>query len=256
MGSGKRKRLEATVIAVQRKWGLNALRRAEAAPVVPHIPTGFIPLDAALTGLGGIPRGRITEVLGAPTSGKATLALKIVAKAQAEGDLAAYVDLAATFDPDYADRCGVKVSRLLLVRPQTGLEALEITRSLLAERAAGLILFDNVFDLLNPPADFPRLSANLRQLPQLLSRSRSALIFLTPLHPGQPLSETNYPGGFALPHYATLRLRLRREQWLHKHRDIRGYRAQVLILKNKLGQAGRRVKIAITFNGTVRGDGT
>ena len=73
--SRKRKRLEATVIAIQRKWGFKALRRAEAAPAVPHIPTGFAPLDQALTGLGGIPRGRITEILGAPTSGKATLAV-------------------------------------------------------------------------------------------------------------------------------------------------------------------------------------
>ncbi len=256
MGSKKRKQLAATVRAIQGKWGVKALRKAEATPTVPCIPTGFARLDQALAGIGGIPRGRITEILGSPTSGMATLALKIMAKAQGEGDIATYLDLDATFDPDYADRCGIQVKRLLLVRPQSGPEALEITRTLLEGRSTGLIVFDNVSNLLHTPADFEVLAAHLRQLLPALTRSQGALIFLTPLHSGGTRSQANYPSGLALPHYATLRLLLQRERWLHQQQDIRGYQAQVVVLKNKLGRAGQSARIAITFNGTVRGDGT
>ena len=115
-----------TVAAIQQRWGTQALRRWGEAPAyrqgqaaraveAPHIPTGFPALDQAL-GIGGIPRGRITEMMGAPTSGMATLALKVIASAQSRRDMAAYVDLGYTFDPDYAARCGVTPDKLLLVR--------------------------------------------------------------------------------------------------------------------------------------------
>lgn len=255
----KRKQLEATVLAIRRRWGSQALRRGQEtlhpAGEVPHISTSFPGLDKAL-GIGGLPRGRITEILGASTSGAATLALKVMARAQAAGDMAAYVDLGAAFDPDYAARCQVKLARLLLVRPSTASEALEIVHSLISERGAGVLIFDAVSDLLTVPHGAQTLSTALRQLPAALAQSGCALIFLTPLQSGQATSTANYPGGFALPHYATIRLQLKKEKWLYKYRDVRGYQARVLVLKNKLGQAGHQTKIAITFNGVVRGDGT
>jgi recombination protein RecA len=259
MGSRKRRRLEATVTAIQRRWGPKAIRRlgheAKTTEVL-HIRTGFSALDKALAGIGGIPRRRLTELLGAPTSGMATLALKIVANAQAEGDTVAYVDLGGTFDPDYAARCGINLTRLLLVRPQTGLEALEIVQTLIANRGAGAVIFDAVSDLLAEPHNAPLLAAALNQLPQLLARSACAPIFLTPLQLGDAMSTANYPRGFALPHYATIRLLLQKERWIRRQGDVRGYRAQVRVLKNKLGPSGRQATIAITFNGVVSGDGT
>jgi recombination protein RecA len=257
--SKKRKRLEMTVGAIQRRWGLRALRRLEADPAkaaIPHISTGFPTLDKALDGIGGIPRSRLSELLGQPTSGMATLALKIIANAQAEGDTVAYVDLSATFDPDYAHRCDVNLNKLLLVRPQSGLEALTITESLLRSRGTGVLLFDAVPHLMREAGGARALPTLLRQMVHSLSQSPCALIFLTPLIYGNAMSADNYPGGFALPPYAAVRLLIQKERWLHRRRDVYGYEAQVRILKNKLGRAGKQARIAITFNGTVRGDST
>jgi len=259
VGSRNRKRLESTVAAIQRRWGQKALRRGRPVTTTvttPHIPTGFSELDQALAGIGGIPRSRLTELLGAPTSGMATLALKIIATAQAGGDVAAYVDLAATFDPDYAARCEVDLARLLLVRPQSGREALEIIQALISRREVGVLVFDAATQLLADPAGTRPLAAALSHLPALLAKSPCAPIFLTPLQFGEAASTANYLPGFALPHYATVRLLLTKERWLQKGPDVRGYQARVLVLKNKLGPVGKSVRIAITFNGVVRGDST
>ena len=127
MGARKKKRLEATVAAIQLRWGQKALQPAKQAfsptETAPHISTSFPALDQALAGIGGIPQGRLTEILGTPTSGMATLALKIIAQAQSEGHTTAYLDLGRTFDPEYAARCEVNLSHLLLIRPTTGSEA-------------------------------------------------------------------------------------------------------------------------------------
>ncbi len=259
MGSRKRKRLESTVAAIQRRWGQQALRRGRpvtTTTTIPRIPTGFAALDQALSGIGGIPRSRLTELLGAPTSGMATLALKIIANAQAAGDTAAYVDLAATFDPDYAARCEVNLARLLLVRPQSGREALEIVQALITSRGVGVLVFDAVAQLLADSHSARTLSTTLRHLPQLLTKSPCAPIFLTPLRCGDPLSNANYPPDFTLPHFSSVRLLLEKERWLQKGQDVRGYQARVVVLKNKLGAAGQSASIAITFNGVVRGDST
>src|SRR5512136_2494209 len=150
MGARKRKLLDMTVAAIQQRWGPQALRRWGQAPTrveIPHVPTGFLALDNAL-GIGGVPRSRITEFLGVPTSGMATLALKVVARAQAMGDMTAYLDLGYTFDPDYAARCEVNLKHLLLVRPHTGDEALEILHSLVAGRGIGILIFDSTSHLI------------------------------------------------------------------------------------------------------------
>ena len=246
------------VSAIQRRWGLRALRRlgqdARATPV-PHVSTGFASLDDIL-GIGGIPRGRITEMLAAPTSGMTTIALKVLANAQARGDMAAYVDLSYTFDPDYAARCGVHPSRLLLVRPHHGGEALEIFYRLIASRGIGVLVFDSVSQLMAESQGAQALSAALRQLTNVVAQSPCAAIFLTPLHFGDASSMDNYPSGFALPQYAAVRLLIEKEEWIQKRRDIGGYQARVTVLKNKLGPSGKTASIAITFNGVVDGNGT
>jgi recombination protein RecA len=266
VGSRKKRRLDMAVAAIQRRWGPKALRRQGQAPAIrqgqaptaapiPYISTGFPTLDEAL-GIGGVPRGRITEILGAPTSGMATLALKLVASAQSQRDMAAYVDLSYTFDPDYAARCGVNPEKLLLIRPHTGDEALEILYTLIASRGIGLLVFDSVSHLIAESHGPQAISSVLRRLVGVLAQSPCASIFLTSLHFGDAASMDNYPGGFALPHYATVRLLIEKEQWIQKRRDVRGYRARVTVLKNKLGSSGKSTSIAITFNGVVDGNGT
>lgn len=254
MGAGKRKRLEATVAAIQGRWGRQALQRGPRPEAISALSTGFPALDGMLAGRGGIPRGRITELLGEPTSGMATLALKVAAGLAAPGQ-SAYVDLAGTFDPDYAARCGVNLDRLLLVRPHSGLEGLDIVLSLLTRTELSLIIFDSVTDLQAETARAAALSARLAQLPALLSRTPCALLFLTPLRFGPARTAANYPPHFALPHLAALRLELRKEQWLYRNREVKGYQARVRVLTNKLGRAGQQTTIAITFNGVVQGDG-
>ena len=263
LGSKKNKaklaKLEMTVRTIQKRWGPKAIRKLEASATtieIPHIPTGFPALDRVL-GIGGIPRGRVTEILGAPTSGMATLALKLIAKAQQEDrDTAAYVDLSYTFDPDYAVRCGVSLERLLLVRPHNGREALEITTSVIAGGGIGVLVFDSVSQLLGETHGPQLMSAALRQLAGALAESPSALVFLTPLYFGNAASEDNYPSGFALPHYAAVRLLIEKERWLKKRRDVRGYRARITVIKNKLAPGHKSTTIEITFNGVVNGNST
>jgi recombination protein RecA len=255
-----------TVQAIQKRWGPKAIRKLEASSTtveIPHIATGFPALDRAL-GIGGIPRGRITEILGAPTSGMATLALKLIARAQEDRDTAAYLDLSYTFDPDYAARCNVSLERLLLIRPHSGREALEITTSLIAGGGIGVLVFDSMSQLLGETHGPQLMSAALRQLVGVpstglragLAESPCALVFLTPLYFGDATSQDNYPSGFALPHYATVRLLIEKERWLKRRRDVRGYRARVTVIKNKLAPAGKSAAIEITFNGVVNGNST
>lgn len=249
------------VTEVQRKWGPKALRKLETstpAAEVPRIPTGFPALDQAL-GIGGIPRGRITEILGAPTSGMTTLALQVIAQAQAAGDTAIYVDLGYTFDPDYAACCGVNPAHLLLVRPRTAGEALEMVEALVASHGTGVLVFDSVAhlqtarpgSLAREPGDAQAMPGVLRRLLGPLAGSPCALIFLTPLASGEATASRNYPRGLALPDYAAVRLLLQRERWIYRPRAIYGYQARVTVLKNKLAAAGRQVVITITFNGIV-----
>ena len=247
-----------TVKAIQKRWGTKAIRRLEAPATkmeIPHIPTGFPALDRAL-GIGGIPRGRVTEILGAPTSGMATLALKLIAKAQEDRDSAAYLDLSYTFDPDYAARCGVSLDRLLLIRPHSGREALEITTSLIAGGGIGVLVFDSISCLLAETHGPQLMSAALRQLVGILAESPCALVFLTPLYFGDAASKDNYPSGFALPHYAAVRLLIEKERWIRRRRDVRGYRARVTVIKNKLAPSEKSATIEITFNGVVNGNST
>ena len=252
--SAKELRLESTVAALQVRFGTDALRRLKKTADVPAIPTGFAGLDAILE-CGGIPRGRITELLGAPTSGMSTLALKTMAMAQNQQDSVVYVDLARTFDPDYAARCGVRVEKLYLARPAGGRQALEITLSLIAG-GAGMLVFDSVAHLLHEPLGSEEGSSILRRLNRALSDSPCALVFLTALRLGDGPAQAVYPSGFALAHYAAVRLALEKERWITKQRDIDGYRARATVLKNKLGAAGKNTSLDILFDGIVQGDGT
>ena len=250
----RKRRLEKTVTNLQERYGLRAINRSTRLAAPSSIPTGFPALDAALC-VGGLPRGRVSEIVGAPTSGVATVALKTVAGTQARNGAAVYIDLAHTFDPDYAYRCGVDLHRLMVVYPYNVQQGIAMLPDFAAEGGFDLLVFDMPLTPTLGPERQQQLSSALGRLLAPLNRSGCALLFVMSLPPGSESSLDGYPRHLALPHYASLRLHVRRARWLYKRQDVRGYEADVLVLKNKLGKAGGEVRIEITFNGTVKGDG-
>ena len=255
--SSRRRRLETTVAAIQQRWGLRALRRLDSAAetTVLHISTGFPALDRVLK-IGGVPRGFVTELIGAPTSGMSTLALRVIANAQNGGDVVAYIDLDRSFDPDYAARCGVCLEQLLLVRPPGGQEGLEITCNLVARGGVGALIFDAASNLAAGPHGGENVSTAMRRLVAALRGSVCAPVFLTPLLAGPAGSVSHRSEGHPLSQCAAVRLLIEKEQWILKRRDVMGYRARVSVLKNDFGPSGKSVAIAITFDGVVQGHGT
>jgi recombination protein RecA len=249
MPSQRRRKLDAVVAQLQFQHGPRAIRRAEPGertPGVARIPTTFAELDALLGG--GVPRGRITEVIGPATSGKVTLAAKVVSAAHRDRDaLAAWIDTWHTCDADYMHRCGIDLSRLLVTRPATLADALAMSLHLVESRSLAVL----VMDTLPPPEPGERpgasegsLAGALSRLAALLSETQTAVVFLT-----DPAQSSQ-----ALAHAAAMRLNIRRERWLTRNGDVRGYEGQTELVKNRLGQLGT-AHIKITFNGTVRGDG-
>jgi recombination protein RecA len=251
----RRRKLEAVVARLQLQYGPRAIRQATATPVpaIPHLSTTFPALDATL-GSGGLPRGRISEIVGPATSGKVTLAAKVLASAhQDRTALVAWIDLSRTCDPDYLQRCGLDLERLLVVRPDTGADALAITLHLVESNALAALVFDGLAAL---AAHTPGVAAGaasvesvlagtLERLAAVVTRTETAVIFLS-----EP--QVQYR---TLAHLATVRLEIRREHWLWQGREVSGYEGHVKVLKHKLGQAGGTVVIHIVFNGTVRSRG-
>jgi recombination protein RecA len=245
MSSPRRRKLDLVVSGLQLKYGPQAIRRAsatEAAPAIARIPTAFPALDTALQG--GWPRGRLSELCGPVTSGKLTLAAKAIAalhQADAQA-LAAWLDTTRTCDPDYLHRCGVDLHRLLVVHADTLTDALALLLHLVESNTLGLLAVDA---LPAGPNTDAICSAALARLAPLVARTATAVLFL---------SETpmTYP---ALAHAAAVRVHLRREQWLTRGPDVRGYAGQAEVIKNRFGPTGVRVPVRIVFNGTVRGEG-
>ncbi len=214
--------LSDVMATLQQQWGPRALRpMRDLERDTPTLPTGFPALDAAL-GRGGIPRGHITALSGAPTAGLRTLALHIITQAQATGSVAVYLDLGQTFDPAYAVRCGVALDDLLLVWPQPPAAALTLLADLVASQSAGIIVLD-IPPEVAPALGEADLSAALRHLAPALARSGGALLCLS----GENSSQ-------ALRHHAALCLRLTRTRWLRRRGDVPGWEVEVTVLKDKL----------------------
>jgi recombination protein RecA len=246
----KKRLLEETVAALQARWGVQAVGRwrSEQKSPIPHIPTTFPALDEALL-IGGLPRGRISEIIGVPTSGMATIALQIIASAQKQGRTAIYIDPDHTFDPAYAVQWGLELSRMVLVRPYNVEQALAIMRDFILSGGISILVFDAPFSLLSQPKLAQALATTLDRIIAPLGKSNCVLLFLSPLPAGKNSSLAAYPAGLALPHFAAVRLFIQRESWIYKDRDISGYQAQVLVLKNKLGPAGKRISISLALSG-------
>jgi recombination protein RecA len=249
----RQRKLDVAVATIHHRFGPRALVKGEPASAMggasaAHISTGFPALDRAL-GIGGLPKGQMCEIVGPVTSGKTTLALKFLAQVQAGGGQVGYVDQALYFDPDYAHRCGVDLSRLLVGKTHDLGEALAMTEALARNGSLSALVFDALDLLWTDPITESYLAATLSRLPTFLSRFRTILLVL------HESPTDNSPALSTLAHTAAVRLQVVRDRWLSNHGGIRGYEARVKVLKNRFGPSGSTVKLEIEFNGTVRGDG-
>lgn len=237
MNRDKKQRLEEAIVAIRREYGEGALRPlgdSGAKEAIPHLSTGFATLDRAL-GIGGLPKGHLTQVSGIPTSGAMTLACKVLA--QAANEAVVCIDLPGTFDADYATRCGVDTDNLVLIEPPSLDHALETLNTLVDTAAAAILIFDTLEAKrrVNTPA--------LNRLMSALHRSGCVLMLVE--RAGTPL----------LSEKAAVRLHFQRERWLRQRQEVNGYRTQVRILKNQWGRSDQSVRLTIGFSTVVSGDG-
>ena len=249
-GNERERAIDLAISQIERQFGKGSIMKLGETHerLVESISTGSISLDMAL-GIGGIPRGRITEIYGPESSGKTTLALHVIAEAQKSGGVAAYIDAEHALDPGYAERLGVNLEELLISQPDTGEQALEIVETLVRSGALDIIVIDSVAALV-PKAEIDGdmgdshvglqarlMSQALRKLTGAISRSKTSVVFINQLRSkigvmfGNPETTT---GGNALKFYASTRLDIRRIETIKSGTDSIGSRVRVKVVKNKV----------------------